>query len=54
MYLVFIEVTHPVTREPLLTVGQKITGRELMALSKEFGFDLPKHLQRQGVIQYIA
>jgi hypothetical protein len=54
MFLVFYEVIHPVTRLPLLTVGQKITGTALMAMSKEFGFDMPKHLLKLGVIQYIA
>jgi DNA mismatch repair protein MutH len=54
MFLVFHEVIHPVTREPLLTVGQKITGSALTALSKEFGFDMPEHLAKQGIIQYIG
>ncbi len=54
MFLVFYEVIHPVTRKPLLAVGQKITNSELTALSKEFGFDTPKQLQKQGVIHYIG
>jgi hypothetical protein len=54
MFLVFYEVIHPITREPLLTVGQKITNSELMALSENFSLDTPKQLQKQGVIHYIG
>ena len=54
MFLVFYAVFHPVTREPLLTVGQKITNSELIALSENFNLDTPKQLQKQGVIHYIG
>jgi hypothetical protein len=53
MFLVLVDVVNPITREPLLSVGQKISGSELMRLSKEWGFDAPKHLHQNGVIKYI-
>jgi hypothetical protein len=54
MFIVLQNVIHPVTREPLLAVGQLIRYMELVALSKEFGFDMPKHLHQTGVIQVVS
>jgi|LakMenE18May11ns_1017448.scaffolds.fasta_scaffold7166821_2 hypothetical protein len=53
MFLVLQDVIDPITRDPLLSVGQKINGAELMRLSDEWGFDMPKHLHQNGVIQYV-
>ena len=53
MFLVLQDVIDPITRDPLLSVGQKISGSELMRLSAEWGFDAPKHLLQNGVIQYV-
>ena len=54
MFVVLKEVIHPVTREPLLAVGQLIRYMELVALSEEFGFDMPKHLHQNEVIQVVS
>ena len=53
MFVVLENVIHPVTREPLLAVGQLIRYMELAALSEEFGFDMPKHLHQNGVIEVL-
>lgn len=53
MFLVLQAVINPITRDPLLSVGQKISGSELMRLSAEWGFDAPKHLHQNGVIRYV-
>ena len=54
MFLVLQAVINPITRAPLLSVGQKISGSELMRLSAEWGFDSPKHLHQTGVIRYVS
>lgn len=53
MFRVLHDVIHPVTREPLLAVGQLIRYMELVALSEEFGFDMPKHLHQNGTIEIV-
>ena len=54
MFLVLQPVINPITRAPLLSVGQKISGSELMRLSAQWGFDAPKHLHQNGVIRYVS
>jgi len=51
MFIVLLDVLHPITLEPLLSVGQLIRYAELVALSDEFGFDAPKHLHQNDVIR---
>ena len=53
MFLVLQEVIDPITRDPLLSVGQKISGNELMRLSAEWFFDIPRHLLQNGVIKHV-
>jgi hypothetical protein len=53
MFLVLLAVVNPITREPVLSVGQKISKADLELLSWDLGMDAPKCLARMGVIKYI-
>jgi hypothetical protein len=53
MFLVLQEVIDPITRDPLLSVGQRINGTELMRLSAEHGFDETQCLLEHEVIQRV-